>query len=166
MNEREEEEKGKWIWNWCGPNWMFRSYRSNCMVIMGPVIVILIKYILFFFFCLLSFGGCSRGTCRFPYQGSNGSCSCQPTPQPQQCRIWAESAIYTTAHGNAGSSTHWVRPGMEPASSWMLVRYVSAEPQQKLPRYILPYTVHLYLYRLWFSPLSLEIFCSFFNPSG
>ena len=34
---------------------MFRSYSSNCMVIMGPVIVILIKYILFFFFCLLSF---------------------------------------------------------------------------------------------------------------
>ena len=27
---------------------------------------------------------------------------------------------YTTAHGNAGSLTHGVRPGIEPASSWIL----------------------------------------------
>ena len=30
------------------------------------------------------------------------------------------SATYTTAHGNAGSSTHWARPGIEPASSWII----------------------------------------------
>ena len=35
---------------------------------------------------------------------------------------------YTTAHCNAGSLTHWARPGIEPASSWILVRFVSAEP--------------------------------------
>ena len=34
-------------------------------------------------------------------------CSCQPTPQPQQCHIWATSETYTTAHGNAGSLPHW-----------------------------------------------------------
>ena len=38
---------------------------------------------------------------------------CCPTPQPQQ------RGIYTTAHGNAGSPTHWVRPGMVPVSSWI-----------------------------------------------
>uniref|UniRef100_A0A287B0R0 von Willebrand factor A domain-containing protein 8 n=1 Tax=Sus scrofa TaxID=9823 RepID=A0A287B0R0_PIG len=38
----------------------------------------------------------------------------------------------TTAHSNAGSLTHWVRPGMEAVSSWMLVRFVSAEPQREL----------------------------------
>uniref|UniRef100_A0A8D1PHZ2 von Willebrand factor A domain-containing protein 8 n=1 Tax=Sus scrofa TaxID=9823 RepID=A0A8D1PHZ2_PIG len=38
----------------------------------------------------------------------------------------------TTAHSNAGSLTHWVRPGMEAVSSWMLVRFISAEPQQEL----------------------------------
>ena len=32
---------------------------------------------------------------------------------------------YTTAHGNAGSSTHWVRPGIEPAPPWILVRFVT-----------------------------------------
>jgi len=31
------------------------------------------------------------------------------------------SANYTTAYGNAGSLTHWARPGIEPATSWFLV---------------------------------------------
>ena len=53
--------------------------------------------------------------------GSNQSCSRWPTPWPQQGRIWAASATYTTTH--AGSLTHWVRPGMEPASSGMPVRF-------------------------------------------
>ena len=61
-------------------------------------------------------------------RGQNWSCSHQPRPQPQQLQIRAESATYTRTHGNAGSLTCWARPGMEPASSWMLVRFVSAEP--------------------------------------
>ena len=40
---------------------------------------------------------------------------------------------YTRVHGNARSLTHWARPGTEPTSSWMLVRFVSTEPQQELP---------------------------------
>ena len=43
------------------------------------------------------------------------------TPQPQQCRIQTTSVSYTTAHGNARSLTHWVRPGIKPATSWFLV---------------------------------------------
>ena len=39
---------------------------------------------------------------------------------------------YTTAHGNARSLTHWKRPGIKPASSQMLVRFISAEPQWEL----------------------------------
>ena len=35
-------------------------------------------------------------------------------------------------HSHARSSTHWVRPRNEPVSSWILVRFVSAEPQQEL----------------------------------
>ena len=34
-------------------------------------------------------------------EGSNWSCSRQPTPQPHQCRIRAMSATYTIAHSNA-----------------------------------------------------------------
>ena len=52
--------------------------------------------------------------------------------QPQQCGIWATFVTYTTAHGNAGSLTHWARPGIEPISTWMLVKFISTEPRQEL----------------------------------
>ena len=92
------------------------------------------------FFGLLFFGfafwACTRGIWKLQGWESNWSCSCRSAPQPQpwQRWIWASSAPYTTAHGNAGSSNHWGRPGMEPASSWILTRLVSAEPQQELRR--------------------------------
>ena len=41
---------------------------------------------------------------------------------------------YTTAHGNARSLTHRARPGIEPTTSWCLVRFVSTVPRQELPR--------------------------------
>ena len=47
--------------------------------------------------------------------------------------MWAASATYTTAHGNTGSSTHWAWPGIEPVSSWMLVRLVSTESWWEFP---------------------------------
>ena len=37
----------------------------------------------------------------------------------------AASATYTIAHGNTGSSAHWVRPGIEPATSWFLAVFVN-----------------------------------------
>ena len=39
---------------------------------------------------------------------------------------------YTTAYGNAGSLTHGEGPGTEPASSWIWVGFVTAEPQGEL----------------------------------
>ena len=45
---------------------------------------------------------------------------------PQQHQIRATSATYIKAHGNTRSLTHEERPGIEPVSSWLLVRYVSA----------------------------------------
>ena len=45
--------------------------------------------------------------------------------QPQQYQIWAASETYTTAYGNAESLTHWVGPGIEPASSWILVKFLT-----------------------------------------
>ena len=38
--------------------------------------------------------------------------------------VWALSGTYATAHGNARSLTLWVRPAIEPASSWILVKFV------------------------------------------
>ena len=84
----------------------------------------------FFLFCFLflsfcHFLCCSCGIWRFPGQGSNQSCRCRPTPEPQQRGIPDMSATYTIAYGNAGSITHWARSGIEPKTSWFLVRFVN-----------------------------------------
>ena len=42
------------------------------------------------------------------------------------------SATYTIAHHNARSLTHWARPGIKPASYWILVLFVTTEPQWEL----------------------------------
>ena len=39
---------------------------------------------------------------------------------------------YTTAHRNVVSLTHWVRPGAYPASSWILVCFITTQPPQEL----------------------------------
>ena len=56
----------------------------------------------------------------------------QPQPQPQPCGIRAAFATYTTAHGNARFLTHWARPGIELATSWFLVGFISPAPQGEL----------------------------------
>ena len=55
-------------------------------------------------------------------------------PQPQQWKIWAASGTYTTAHGNARSSTHWARPVIKPSFSWILSGFITVEPQRELQR--------------------------------
>ena len=94
---------------------------------------VLISLLFFFFFgfCFLLFllGLCSQ---HMEVPRSNWSYSCWPKPQPRQCAIQASSSTSTRAHGNARSLTHWVRPGIEPASSWILVRFMSAA-QRELP---------------------------------
>ena len=54
-------------------------------------------------------------------------------PQSQQCQIPAASVTYAAAFGSAGSLPHWTRPGVKPASSWLLVGFVSTTPQWELP---------------------------------
>ena len=78
-----------------------------------------------FIFIFMLFGGYTCGIWKFPGQESNWSCSCQPTPQPQQRGIQTTSAAYTAAHGNTGSLTHRARSGIEPASPWVLAGFVN-----------------------------------------
>ena len=80
-----------------------------------------------------------------------------PTPQPQECGIQATST--TTAHGNDRSLTHWIRPGIEPLSSWKLVRFISAEPQQELLKYSWQWTFKydVKLHPVFFPVLFLKI---------
>ena len=69
---------------------------------------------------------------RFPGRGSNWSYSCRPIPQPQQHQIQASSVMYSTDHANTRSLMHWARPGIKPASSCILVGFVSTVTQWEL----------------------------------
>ena len=70
--------------------------------------------------------------------------------QPQQCQIQVTSSTYTTPHSNTRSLTYWVRPRIEPATSWFLIRFVSTVPWRELP--------FLFLRSLSFFPPSLLYF--------
>ena len=52
--------------------------------------------------------------------------------QLQQHQIRAASVTDTTAHSNARSLTYRAGPGIQPASSWILVGFVTTEPQGEL----------------------------------
>ena len=43
-------------------------------------------------------------------------------------RIGVVAAGLPHSHNNARSLAHWARPGIEPVSSWILVRFISTEP--------------------------------------
>ena len=112
-------------------NWtlMDTSQFLTCWAMMGTPRTPLILY-LFIYFCLF-FLGPHPQPLEVPRLGV------QSEPHPQQCGIRATSATYTTAHGNARPLTHWWRPGIDPVSSWILVRFVSAEPWQELQELLL-----------------------------
>ena len=101
-----------------------------------------------FFFCLFraapsAYGASyARGQIRAAATGLHHSHS--------QHQIRATSTTYTIAHSNARSLTHWLRLGIEPASLWIQVRFVSAEPQWKLL---------FFFFLFFFFPLFLN--CSF-----
>ena len=63
------------------------------------------------------------------------SYSCRSTPQPQLHGIWDASAIYPTAHSNAGSLNHWSRPETEPTSSWIIVGFTNHWATTGTPSY-------------------------------
>ena len=50
--------------------------------------------------------------------------------------IGAVATSLQHSHSNARSLSHWVRPGIEPTTSWFLVRFVSTAPQWELPKQI------------------------------
>ena len=47
--------------------------------------------------------------------------------------IGATAASLHHSHSSTGSLTHWVRSGIKPLSSWILVWFVTAAPQRKHP---------------------------------
>ena len=45
------------------------------------------------------------------------------------------SAGYTRAHSNTRSLTHWVRPGIKPLSSWILVVFINHWATMGIPHF-------------------------------
>ena len=82
---------------------------------------------LFFVFCL---SGLHLQHMEVPRLGLNRSCSCQPTPEPQQCQSQAMSDLH---HSSWQGLTHWARPGIEPSNSWFLIGFVSTAPWMGTP---------------------------------
>ena len=90
-----------------------------------------------------------------PRLGSNRSCSCWPTPQPQQSGIQTKSETYNITLGNTGSLTYWSMPGIEPASSVTLVGFITHWAKTGTPslvftdtffiKYILAILLYLFL---------------------
>ena len=90
--------------------------------IISGLLLFFVKH--FFHFLFLYFYGRTWSIKKFPEEGSIWSCSCRPTPQPQQCQIRAASVTYATAGSNTRSLTQWMRPGIEPTSSQRWVRFL------------------------------------------
>ena len=68
--------------------------------------------------------------------------------------------LYTAVHGSARLPIHWVGPGLEPPSSWILVLFVTVEPQWEFLNYlpILVYTRGYLFYSLGYFILLLKLF--------
>ena len=97
------------------------SHNSNILTIL----ILLYEHRMPFLFCLFNFFVLLLLFCfyifRAAFAAHGGS----------QARglIRATAATYTTVHGNTRSLAHWMRPGIEPETSWFLVRFVSTVPQ-------------------------------------
>ena len=77
---------------------------------------------------------------------------CRAAPaayESSQARGWLRAAAASLCHshsnatsepppipmdGNTQPLTHWARPGIKPASLWILVRFITAQPQWELPK--------------------------------
>ena len=104
---------------------MLRAHPEPC----------LLAWFLIFFFSFKSFwlfratpavygGSQARGPIRGVAASLHHSHS---NPRSKLC-LWPTPQLT----GNAGSVTHWARPGIEPAASWFLVRAVSVAPRGEL----------------------------------
>ena len=61
-------------------------------------------------------------------------------------RVGAVAASLHLSHSNTRSLTHWATLGIEPASLWILVGFISTASQQKLPHsYFLNETKHTFV---------------------
>ena len=96
----------------------FSEYKSNTSFVgFTPKYFILLFYL--FIFCLLRAAPTACGS--------------------SQAWAWIGAAAAGLHHGHSNTRplTHWMRPGIEPTSSWILVGSVTAEPWWELQYFII-----------------------------
>ena len=93
--------------------------------------LLIIIFVLAFFFCLF-FGGSCPWHMEVPKLGVESELqlpaytTATATPDLSHiCKLHCSS-------GNTRSLTHWLRLGIKPTSSWILVRFITTEPQWEL----------------------------------
>ena len=109
--------------------WVTQGYRSPALfwlispgLFLHSAFLYFLSFFLFFFFGLFPFSWAAPTA----YGGSQarsptGAVATGLRHSHSNSGTWAMSATYITAHGNAGSLTHWARPGITPTTSWFLV---------------------------------------------
>ena len=63
--------------------------------------------------------------------------------------IRAVAAGLCHSHSNTGSLTHWVKLGIEPESSWILVGFITTEPWQELHLLFLCFSFYSHTCGIW-----------------
>ena len=90
-----------------------------CILFKLWVLRSLFIYLLIYLFCLFRGAHMAHGGSQV--RGLNGAVAAGL----RQSHSNVGSATHTTAHSNSGSLTHQARPGIEPTTSWFLVRFVN-----------------------------------------
>ena len=93
-----------------------------------PSFIPLFSENIFFFFCLLVFLSFFLGL-HLQAHGRSQARGQIKAVAASLCHIQATSATYITAPGNARSLAYQARPGIELASSWILVGFITTEAQ-------------------------------------
>ena len=116
---------------WARPSWRQGNvwtpqsqirWRDSNLVLFKPIPWFQVLFLLFFRASPEAYGSSQA-------RGQIGATAAGLHHSHSHTRIWAKSVTYTTAHGNARSSTHWARPGIKAATSWFLVGVLSTVPQ-------------------------------------
>ena len=124
--------------NFCSLDISFHGYKavSHCGFHLHSLMIsdvehlfirLLAFFFFFFFFCLFRTIPLAYGSSRARGQIGAVATSLQHIHSNEGSELRLQPT-YTTNHSNARSSTHWVRPGIEPEYSWMLFGFTTTKP--------------------------------------
>ena len=130
--------------------WIWYSHCFALTFLPQPRVKLVFYYLFVFVYLFICFLGPHLWHMEAPRLGFKSELQLPAYTTATAHQIQVASETYTTAQSNVGSLTHWARPGIKPATSWFLVRFVTTAPQQELQPWVKLYIV----WWLWRSYLS------------